>query len=100
MNAAWLALRYPPTVGMQLALSCRRFKGPDLLRMGIALDVVADGGVVEHGRRLAERIAAYPGSASRLTKRILRQTRGEADRLAATLVTALSAGESHLGGAL
>lgn len=80
MNAAWLAMRFPAAVGMQLALSCRPFKGPDLFRLGIALDVLADGEVVEHARRLAGDIAAYPRGAGRSAKQMLRLARGDADR--------------------
>lgn len=98
MNAAWLALRYPPAIGMQLALSCRRFTGPDLLRMGIALDTVADDGVLDHARRLAARIAAYPAGAGRSTKRTLRQARGEVDRLSSAVVSALDTDNARLGG--
>lgn len=91
MNAAWLALRYPPAVGAQLTLSCRPFKGPELLRLGIALDVLPDDDVVEHARRLASRIGSYPDFGGRSTKRILRLARGEVHGSASTLATALAA---------
>lgn len=97
MNAAWLALRYPPAVGTQLALSCRRFKGPDLLRMGIALDVVPDDDVLEHARQLAARIASYPASAGRSTKQVLRHARGEVGRLSAAVVTTHGTDGAQLG---
>ena len=85
VNAAWLALRFPAAVGRQLALSCRRFTGPDLHRMGVALDVVGDDETLGHARRLAERIASYPASAAIRTKRILRQTSGEIDGFSAVV---------------
>jgi enoyl-CoA hydratase/carnithine racemase len=91
VNAAWLALRYPPAIGSQLALSCRRFDGSDLLRMGIALDVVADDDVLGHARQLAARIASYPSSASRSTKRMLRLARGDVHRLPSAVVAELGA---------
>jgi 2-(1,2-epoxy-1,2-dihydrophenyl)acetyl-CoA isomerase len=91
MNAAWLALRYPPAVGLQLALSCRRFAGPELLRLGIALDVRPDADVLEHARRLAARIAAYPASAGRTTKLTLRRARGEVDGFAESRAAAIGA---------
>jgi 2-(1,2-epoxy-1,2-dihydrophenyl)acetyl-CoA isomerase len=92
MNAAWLALRHPPAVGMQLALSCRRFKGADLLRLGIALDVLPDPDVLEHARSLADRIAAYPAAAGRSTKRVLRLATGEVNGSASTVVAAIGGG--------
>ncbi len=50
VNAAWLGLRYPASVGLQLALSCQRFSGERLQQLGVALDVVEDEAVVEHAR--------------------------------------------------
>lgn len=85
MNAAWLAMRFPAAVGMQLALSCRAFKGPDLFRLGIALDVLADDEVLGHARRLAADIASYPLSGGRSAKQMLRLARGEADRFASAV---------------
>jgi enoyl-CoA hydratase/carnithine racemase len=60
MNLAWLLARRPASVAEQLTLSGRRFTGPDLHRLGIALDVVADGGVLDAARLLATEIASYP----------------------------------------
>lgn len=71
VNAAWLALRHPQAVAAQLLLSCRRFRGPDLHRLGIALETVPDSDVVGSARRLAARVAAYPGGAGRLAKAAL-----------------------------
>lgn len=80
INAAWLAMRYPASAGLQLALTCRRFSGPDLFRLGVALDVVEDADVVGHARALAAQIAAYPKRGAARTKRALRDARGEAHR--------------------
>ena len=91
MNAAWLALRHPAGVGMQLALSCRPFRGYDLLRLGIALDVLPDDDVLGHTRELASRIASYPGSGGSSTKGTLRRATGEVHRFAATVDAALAA---------
>lgn len=85
VNAAWLALRFPAAVGRQLALSCRRFTGADLHRMGVALDVVGDDETLGNARRLAERIASYPASGAGRTKRIPRQTSGEIDGFSAVV---------------
>lgn len=100
MNAAWLALRYPPLLGMQLALSCRPFTGADLLRLGVALDVLPDDSVLEHARHLAERIASYPDSAGRSTKQMLRRARGEVEGTASMLAMELArSGAVHPGDA-
>lgn len=80
VNAAWLAMRYPAAVGLQLALSCRRFPGPELQRLGIALDVVPDDDVVDHARGLAATLAGFPQRGAAKTKRALRDARGETDR--------------------
>lgn len=88
LNATWLALRYPAGVGLQLALSCRPFKGPDLLRLGIALEVTPDGDVLDHARRLAAHVASYPMSAGRSTKRTLRLARGEIGSFASAVAAA------------
>lgn len=77
VNAAWLALRYPPSVGLQLALSCRRFTGRDLHRLGVALDVVATPDVAEHARALAAQLAGYPRQGASAAKVTLRAARGE-----------------------
>lgn len=77
VNATWLALRYPAAVGLQLALSCRRFPGPDLVRLTVALESVADQDVLTKARALAAQLASYPGRGAALTKRALRDARGE-----------------------
>lgn len=80
VNAAWLGLRYPAAVGLQLALSCRRFTGPELHRLGIALDVVPDDRVEDHARTLARELAAFPNGGAARTKQMLRAARGEKGR--------------------
>lgn len=88
VNAAWLGMRYPASVGLQLALSCRRFPGPELHRLGIALDVVADDAVLDHARGLATTLAGFPNRGAARTKRALRDARGEPDRPFASVVEA------------
>ncbi len=68
MNLAWLSGRHPLTVIHQLTLTGRRFSGPELHRLGIALDVVPDDGVLDTARDLAMEIAGFPGSAGRTMK--------------------------------
>jgi len=74
VNIAWLAARQPMSVSAQLVLSCRRFSGVDLHRLGIALDVVPDDQVVEVARRLADELAGFPQLGGVRTKRILKET--------------------------
>ena len=80
VNAAWLAMRYPTSVGLQLALTCRRFSGNDLFRLGIALEVVADAEIEECARTLGTQLAAYPKRGAGRTKQALRYARGEIAR--------------------
>ena len=60
MNLAWLLARYPASVATQIVLTGRRFTGPDLHRLGVALDVVPDTEVLDSARRLAVDIATWP----------------------------------------
>ncbi|HIE68447.1 MAG TPA: enoyl-CoA hydratase/isomerase family protein [Acidimicrobiia bacterium] len=68
MNLAWLLARRPASVAEQLTLTGRRFTGPDLHRLGVALDVVADDGVLDAARVLATEIASYPRVGARMIK--------------------------------
>jgi len=68
MNLAWLSGRHPLSVIHQITLTGRRFSGPDLHRLGIVLDVVADDEVLDAARGLALEIAGFPGSAGRMMK--------------------------------
>lgn len=60
MNLAWLLARHPASVAAQMVLTGRRFHGPDLHRLGVALDVVADADVLEEARVLATDLAGWP----------------------------------------
>lgn len=77
INAAWLALRYPLSIGLQLALSCRRFGGEELYRLGMALDVVEDADVLNHARDLAGRMSAFPQHGAARTKMTILRARLE-----------------------
>jgi len=67
MNLAWLVARYPVATVLQVVLAGDRVAGPDLLRLGIAHEVVDDAHVRTRAEALAEQIAAYPhGAAERL----------------------------------
>ena len=72
MNLAWLLARHPVSVASQLVLTGRRFNGPDLHRLGVALDVVADAEVKESARTLAADLAAWPSANVRNLKGAIR----------------------------
>ncbi len=60
INASWLRLRTPVAVASRIALMGDRILGPELLRLGIANEVVADDAVVPRACEIAQRIAAFP----------------------------------------
>lgn len=62
MCQAWLHLRHSAAVGDRVTLLCDRIAAPELLRLGIATEVVADTEVVARAHALADRIAGYPAS--------------------------------------
>lgn len=68
MNLAWLVARYPPATVLQIVLVGDRVTGADLLRLGIAHEVVDDADVRARAEALAEQIAAYPPGAARRLK--------------------------------
>lgn len=57
MNLAWLRMRYGDGMARRVMLLGRRIPGPELLRLGIAHDVVADSEVLEASRTLAGELA-------------------------------------------
>jgi enoyl-CoA hydratase/carnithine racemase len=67
MNLAWLVARYPVATVLQIVLAGDRVTGPDLLRLGIAHEVVDDAEVRTRAETLAQQIATFPpGAAARL----------------------------------
>ena len=76
MNAAWLRLKVPEQVAARLAFMGDRVTGPELYRLGLAADCVADDVVVARCREVAERIAGFPPGASGEIKRDLIAQRG------------------------
>ncbi|WP_213954865.1 MULTISPECIES: enoyl-CoA hydratase/isomerase family protein [unclassified Variovorax] len=59
-NAAWLALRHSEAVAARVCLMGDRIGAADLLRLGIATEVVEDGAVVARAQAIAKAIAAFP----------------------------------------
>jgi len=67
-NAAWLALRHSEAVAARVCLMGDRVGAADLLRLGIATEVVQDAQVVERARAMARAIAAFPAHSVRAIK--------------------------------
>ena len=65
---AWLVSRYPMATVMQVVLAGERVPGPELHRLGIAYEVVADEIVRARAEELAATIAAFPPGAARRLK--------------------------------
>jgi enoyl-CoA hydratase/carnithine racemase len=59
-NAAWLALRHSEAVAARVCLMGDRIGAADLLRLGIATEVVADAAVVARAQAIATAIAEFP----------------------------------------
>ncbi|MFP6805839.1 MAG: enoyl-CoA hydratase/isomerase family protein [Pseudomonadales bacterium] len=63
MNAAWMKIKSTETVLARLALYGDRVSGPELVKLGLATEVVADDNVVNRCRELATRMAGFPKGA-------------------------------------
>ncbi len=59
-NAAWLALRHSEAVAARVCLMGDRLGAAELLRLGLATEVVEDEDVVARAQAVAQRIAAFP----------------------------------------
>jgi enoyl-CoA hydratase/carnithine racemase len=63
MNAAWMKIKSTELVLSRLALYGDRVPGPELVRLGIATECVADADVLSRCRELAEKLASFPKGA-------------------------------------
>lgn len=79
MNQAWLHLRHSPAVADRMTLLADRIPAPELLRLGVVTEVVADDSVLARANELADRIAAYPASGREGIARTWRKLRGVID---------------------
>jgi enoyl-CoA hydratase/carnithine racemase len=73
MNLAWLSMRHGDALARRMMLLGHRIVGDELLRMGIAHDVVEDDLVLTTARALAEELAELPPAGISATKQILRR---------------------------
>lgn len=79
MNQAWLHLRHSPAVADRMTLLADRIPAPELLRLGVVTEVVADDDVLARANELADRIAAYPATGREGIARTWRNLRGVID---------------------
>jgi enoyl-CoA hydratase/carnithine racemase len=68
MNAAWFKIKATEQVMARMAFYGDRVPGPELVKLGLAAESVADDLVLERCRELAARIAGFPQGASRNIK--------------------------------
>ena len=59
-NMFWLNQRHSESVIARLTLLADRVPGPELVRLGLATEMVADDQVLARARELATQLAAYP----------------------------------------
>lgn len=71
-NIAWLRLRHPESVAAKLALTGRRFTGPELETMGVAYACVPDEEVLRASQDLTVELASYPADAAARVKATMR----------------------------
>ncbi|MFI6284604.1 enoyl-CoA hydratase/isomerase family protein [Streptomyces sp. NPDC051018] len=76
MNLAWLTSRYGSATALQIVLEGRRWHGPDLYRLGIAVQHVPDEEVLTSAWKLAARLGAFPKGSIEETKATARALRG------------------------
>lgn len=72
MNAAWLRAKHSEALALRIGLIGDRLFGPDLVRLGLAVESVPADQVVIRASQLAEQLAAYPPSGLRAVKSSLR----------------------------
>lgn len=74
MNMAWLRLRFPEALAARLVLLGDRIPGPELVRLGIALQSVPDEQVLDATNAVVERLVSHDPSGVRRIKTSLRRT--------------------------
>jgi len=79
MNAAWMKIKSTETVLSRLALYGDRVPGPELVKLGIATECVADDEVVNRCREIAARLASFPKGAAESIIESIRSIRNIGD---------------------
>lgn len=72
INLVWLQAKYGEAVSLRLALIGEPVGAAELLRLGLASQVVADGDVLAKATEWADKLAAYPPTAAQNIKRSIR----------------------------
>ena len=78
-NAAWMRLRAGEAVASRVALYGARVPAADLLRLGLAAEVLPDVEVVPRAQALAERLAGFPAGSPTRIKADIRAQSGVTD---------------------
>ncbi|MCB1692678.1 MAG: enoyl-CoA hydratase/isomerase family protein [Pseudomonadales bacterium] len=76
MNFAWLRIKTNEQVMSRLCFYGDRVTGPELVRLGLAAECVADESVVSRCREISARLAGFPPGASANIKRGIIRQRG------------------------
>jgi enoyl-CoA hydratase/carnithine racemase len=79
MNMAWLRIKTTEQVLARLAFYGDRIAGPELLRLGLAAECVADDQVLARCREVCQRFAGFPSGATASIKRGIIEQRGIED---------------------
>jgi 2-(1,2-epoxy-1,2-dihydrophenyl)acetyl-CoA isomerase len=95
VNAAWLALRHPAAVALQLALPGQRTFAPELHRLGVVAQVAPDATALQQARELTARLALFPDRAAARTKRVLRAAREHRSDFPSAVAAASAAGPAR-----
>lgn len=73
INLAWLQAKYAEATALYFTLRAEPVPAADLLRLGIATQVVPDDQVLAVARALAQQVASYPPAATQSMKRAIRE---------------------------
>ena len=80
-NVSWLVLKHGEAVAMRFALLSERVGADDLLRLGVATEVVDDDQVLARARAIAARLGTFPAPGVCSTKAAIRNTASRAGAL-------------------
>lgn len=73
-NASWLVLKHGEATAMRFCLMADRVGAADLLRLGVAMEVVDDTEVVARAQAVAARLGGFPADGLRRAKAAIRNT--------------------------
>ena len=73
-NASWLVLRHGEATAMRFCLMADRVGAEEMLRLGVATEVVDDAAVIARAREIATRLGGFPAEGLRRAKAAVRNT--------------------------